>query len=132
MGTFSEIPWFCATPIWDTNFTWNTNDPDFTPCFHKTVLIYLPCGFLWVFAIVDAIQNWKSLARNCPWSWNNIAKISITLLLSILCFVELLSIDQNRAKAVAGGEILITGIISFLLKYSLIPIISTVLFNKLV
>ena len=109
MGTFSEIPCFCATPIWDTNFTWNTAEPDFTPCFHKTVLVYLPCGFLWLFAIVDIIQNYKSLARNCPWSWNNIAKLCITLILCTLSFVEILSIDQNRAKSVEGGEILITG-----------------------
>ena len=113
LTTFSAIPWFCATPIWDSNFTWNTEDPDFTPCFHKTVLVYLPCAFLWVFALLDQVQSWKSLARNCPWSWNNIAKLSITSLLSILCIVEILSIDVNRSKSVEDGETFITGLLNF-------------------
>ena len=113
LTTVSAIPWFCATPIWDSNFTWNTEDPDFTPCFHKTVLVYLPCAFLWVFAFLDQVQSWKSLARNCPWSWNNIAKLTITSLLSILCTVEILSIDVNRTKSVEDGETLITGLLNF-------------------
>ena len=33
---------FCVTPLWDIDLTWNTNDPDFTPCFHKTVFVYIP------------------------------------------------------------------------------------------
>ena len=113
LTTVSAIPWFCATPIWDSNFTWNTEDPDFTPCFHKTVLVYLPCGFLWVFALLDQVQSWKSLARNCPWSWNNIAKLTITSLLSILSIVEILSIDVNQTKSVEDGGTLITGLLNF-------------------
>ena len=25
----------CSGPIWDLNLTWYTDNPDFTPCFHK-------------------------------------------------------------------------------------------------
>ena len=28
---------FCDGKFWDLSLTWNTEDPDFTPCFHQTV-----------------------------------------------------------------------------------------------
>ena len=29
---------YCVSDLWNTNLTWNTDDPDFTACFHKTIL----------------------------------------------------------------------------------------------
>ncbi len=29
---------FCPDPLWDADLTWNTDDPDFTICFHQTVI----------------------------------------------------------------------------------------------
>ena len=34
MANFEE---FCGGPFWDVNVTWNTNDPDFTPCFQVLI-----------------------------------------------------------------------------------------------
>ncbi|KAL8175273.1 UNVERIFIED_CONTAM: Multidrug resistance-associated protein 1 [Gekko kuhli] len=31
----------------DWNVTWHTENPDFTPCFQNTVLIWIPCLYLW-------------------------------------------------------------------------------------
>ena len=81
---------FCVSPVWDSNLTWYTDDPDFTPCFHKTVLVFVPCGFLWVFAFLDQFLTWKSTSRNCPWSWNNISKLIITSLLCLISTIEIL------------------------------------------
>ncbi|KAJ7401505.1 multidrug resistance-associated protein 1 [Pitangus sulphuratus] len=43
---------FCGAdapePFWDWNLTWHTEDPDFTPCFQNTVLVWIPCVYLWV------------------------------------------------------------------------------------
>lgn len=61
VGAEETLSTFCAGPLWDVNLTWNTADPDFTPCFHKTIFVYIPCGFLWVLAFVDQFANWKSL-----------------------------------------------------------------------
>ena len=33
---------FCASPLWDLELSWNTTNPDFTPCFHQSVLTYIP------------------------------------------------------------------------------------------
>jgi hypothetical protein len=32
----------CRSELWDLSLTWNTESPDFTPCFHATVLVYIP------------------------------------------------------------------------------------------
>ncbi|XP_078081989.1 ATP-binding cassette sub-family C member 3 isoform X2 [Mustelus asterias] len=34
--------------LWDHNVTLNTDNPDLTPCFQKTVLVWIPCVYLWV------------------------------------------------------------------------------------
>ena len=42
-------PPFCKDDYWSWKLTWNTDSPDFTLCFHTTTLVYLPCGYLWIF-----------------------------------------------------------------------------------
>nr|XP_061800413.1 multidrug resistance-associated protein 1-like [Nerophis lumbriciformis] len=37
-------------PLWDWNVTWYTDEPDLTACFQRTVLVCLPCVFLWTCA----------------------------------------------------------------------------------
>ena len=83
-----------------------SNDPDFTPCFHKTVLVYIPCGFLWIFAFFDQIMNWKSKKRNCPWSWNNISKLFLTSVLIALSSIEVILLIILALK---NEHVLITG-----------------------
>ncbi|CAK6444659.1 unnamed protein product [Pipistrellus nathusii] len=42
---------FCSAdgsdPFWDWNITWHTSNPDFTKCFQNTVLVWVPCFYLW-------------------------------------------------------------------------------------
>lgn len=35
-------------PLQDWNLTWHTENPDFTQCFQNTVLVWVPCIYLWV------------------------------------------------------------------------------------
>ncbi|XP_071113608.1 multidrug resistance-associated protein 1-like [Haliotis cracherodii] len=37
-----------GTPVWDTNLTWYNTWPQFTDCFQSTVLVWVPCGWLWL------------------------------------------------------------------------------------
>ncbi len=37
---------FCPDSLWDLSLTWYTDDPDFTRCFHETVLVYIPAALL--------------------------------------------------------------------------------------
>ena len=48
---------FCKGPFWNSTLTWYTNDPDITECFRDTVLVGVPCAFLW--AIGLPLYAWK-------------------------------------------------------------------------
>jgi len=90
---------FCSGELWDNNITWYALNPDFTPCFHKTVLIYVPCGFLWLFSAVELYQNYTSTKRHIPWSWLNIAKLLAPAALVIMSIVELTFLNRlNRLE----------------------------------
>jgi ATP-binding cassette subfamily C (CFTR/MRP) protein 1 len=75
---------FCGSQFWDWDRTWYTNNPDFTPCFERTVLGLAPCLFLWIFTIVDVYCSYNSPAKEVPWSALNIGKLSITSILIAL------------------------------------------------
>lgn len=62
--------------------TWYTDNPDFTPCFERSVLLLLPCLFLWVFAIMDVYFSYTADASEIPWSPLNIAKLVLSNILS--------------------------------------------------
>ncbi|XP_060028892.1 multidrug resistance-associated protein 1 isoform X2 [Erinaceus europaeus] len=36
-----------SDPFWEWNVTWNTSNPDFTKCFQNTILVWVPCFYLW-------------------------------------------------------------------------------------
>nr|XP_028562054.1 multidrug resistance-associated protein 6-like isoform X2 [Podarcis muralis] len=53
-GTMNGVSWLCRSKedqfaeLWDWNQTWHTATPRFTSCFESTVLIWIPCVYLWV------------------------------------------------------------------------------------
>ncbi|XP_029673301.1 multidrug resistance-associated protein 1 isoform X1 [Formica exsecta] len=81
---------FCGTKFWDANLTWYTNDPDLTECFQKTILVWVPCVFLWVFSVMEAYYLINSKRRNVPYTWLFISKQVLTVALIILSIVEIL------------------------------------------
>lgn len=68
----------------DWDVTWNTDSPDFTPCFERTVLCLLPCLFLWLFSLVDVYCSHTSDAKEIPWSPLNVGKLAATTILTCL------------------------------------------------
>ncbi|CAL8118382.1 unnamed protein product [Orchesella dallaii] len=75
---------FCGSKFWDNDLTWNTNNPDLTPCFEKTILVWFPCGFLWLASILDVFYSFENRSRQIPKSPLNVTKFIITLLLIVL------------------------------------------------
>ncbi|XP_031350249.1 multidrug resistance-associated protein 1 isoform X4 [Photinus pyralis] len=84
----SELDRFCGSPFWNTTLTWNTADPDFTKCFEKTVLVWVPCVFLWTFSSLEVYYILNSQNRKIPWNFLNITKFLITLVLVIVSVVD--------------------------------------------
>ena len=83
------VDYFFVCISQDWNRTWYTDDPDLTVCFEKTVLVWIPCAFLWLAAGLDIYYALISRARNVPWSPLNVAKITVIVLLMILQLLEL-------------------------------------------
>jgi len=75
---------FCGSEFWNSSKTWDTDDPDFTECFHQTVLLWVPCGLIWLLAPYETYQILYSKARYIPWSFVNIPKLVINLMLIAL------------------------------------------------
>ncbi|XP_037921935.1 multidrug resistance-associated protein 1 isoform X7 [Hermetia illucens] len=82
---------FCGSEFWNINKTWYTDNPDLSPCFEQTVLVWVPCVFLWVFALLDVYYIRTSLNRNIPWNVLNLSKLTLTLFLLVVAITDLIS-----------------------------------------
>ncbi|CAC5415770.1 unnamed protein product [Mytilus coruscus] len=65
---------FCDSPFLALNETWNTVDPDFSPCFQKTVILWIPCAILVLGTPIRIFQLSKSQVPALPFTWLNIGK----------------------------------------------------------
>uniref|UniRef100_A0A182X349 ABC-type glutathione-S-conjugate transporter n=1 Tax=Anopheles quadriannulatus TaxID=34691 RepID=A0A182X349_ANOQN len=73
----------------DLNLTWYTDDPDLTPCFQQTVLVWAPCAFLWLFSFLELYYLRKSANKDVPWSFVNVSKLLVIGSLIVLTIVDL-------------------------------------------
>lgn len=89
MSFNSTLDYFCGSEFWNSSLSWYTENPELTPCFQKTVLVWIPCFYLWAAAVLDLYYIIHSKERNIPWNILNITKLIITCLLIVLKFVEL-------------------------------------------
>ena len=79
---------FCLDPLWDLNVTWNTHHPDFTQCFHKSILTWIPMITL-VLLMPWEIQTYtRSKSRDIPWTILNLFKILVISSLIILLLLD--------------------------------------------
>ncbi|KAK3859641.1 hypothetical protein Pcinc_034255 [Petrolisthes cinctipes] len=89
---------FCNSSFWDYELSWNTSSPDLTICFERTVLVWVPCGFLWLFLLLEISYLHRSLDRLIPWSWINVSKMITSLLLLILeCVNFFYTVQQDSS-----------------------------------
>ncbi|XP_046388552.1 multidrug resistance-associated protein 1-like [Ischnura elegans] len=80
---------FCGSPFWDLNVTWHTENPDVTFCFQKTVLVWAPCALLWLFSPVEFYYAYRSKNKNIPWTWLNVSKYVLKLIIMVVALVDL-------------------------------------------
>ncbi len=84
MNAKSEIE-FC-----DSKVTWQSGVYDFTSCVEQTVLVWLPCAFLWIFFVVDVHFARASRYKDIPWNAFNITKFFILGILICLTLADLI------------------------------------------
>ncbi|XP_054850774.1 multidrug resistance-associated protein 1-like isoform X1 [Eublepharis macularius] len=75
--------------LWDWNVTWHTENPDFTPCFQNTVLIWIPCIYLWACVPIYFTYLHRHDRGYIQMSHLNKAKTALGLLLWLVCWADL-------------------------------------------
>ncbi|XP_051242789.1 multidrug resistance-associated protein 1 isoform X4 [Dicentrarchus labrax] len=87
-----EFDKFCSVdssdPFWDWNRTWYTANPDLTQCFQNTVLVWLPCLYLWMCAPLYLLYLRGHDRGYICMSHLNKAKTAVGLLLWIICWAD--------------------------------------------
>lgn len=85
---------FCGSKFWDSKLTWyNENQPDFTPCFQETVLIWVPAAFLFLFGTFDLIISYQDKPQGrISMSILGFFKITLTVILALINLGELLEV----------------------------------------
>lgn len=78
----------------DANLTWYTDNPKLTPCFESTILVWIPCGLLWLLAPFETHVLLSSHDRLIPWSWLNVSKI-VRILLQLPVFRPVRTLIMN-------------------------------------
>jgi len=104
---------FCQGQLWNSNITWYTDTPDFPSCFHKTVLVYIPCCILWLLAGFEIRANMKSPKRFIRRSWVNMSKLTFDICLIVIHILKLSYatwLAQNNAKVLAVDFVALHGI----------------------
>ncbi|KAM3916377.1 multidrug resistance-associated protein 1-like [Leptodactylus fuscus] len=99
------MKWLCkldeSEKFWDVNQTWHTDNPDFSWCFHSTVLYWIPCFYLFAaspFYIFYLRRHGRGYIRL---SLLSKAKTCLSALLALICYTELFYTVWNMTHGVA-------------------------------
>ncbi|XP_044289685.1 ATP-binding cassette sub-family C member 6-like isoform X2 [Varanus komodoensis] len=90
----SGASWLCGSrrgpsaALWNWNQTWYADTPSFTPCFQNTVLIWIPCIYLWASLPWYYLYLRKSSRGYIRMSAVFKAKMVLAFTLILLCFIK--------------------------------------------
>lgn len=92
----------CNSPLWQYNLTWNiTSQPDFTPCFQETILIWVPCILLWLLTPLGIISIYREERRYIPVTLLNLFKAFLATVLCLLSVAEIIEASMRSETDVA-------------------------------
>ncbi|XP_032125531.1 multidrug resistance-associated protein 1 isoform X4 [Sapajus apella] len=89
-----------SDPLWDWNITWYTSNPDFTKCFQNTVLVWVPCFYLWAcfpFYFLYLSRHDRGYIQMTPL---NKTKTALGFLLWIVCWADLFYSFWERSRGI--------------------------------
>ncbi|KAM4634684.1 multidrug resistance-associated protein 1 [Polymixia lowei] len=93
---------FCSLdgsdPFWDWNRTWHTANPDLTQCFQNTVLVWLPCLYLWLCTPLYLTYLRSHDRGYICMSHLNKAKTAVGFLLWIICWADVFYSFWERSQ----------------------------------
>ncbi|XP_060079836.1 multidrug resistance-associated protein 1-like [Ylistrum balloti] len=83
--------------IWDNDLLFNNTYPQFTECSQNTLLVWVPCGFLWFTLPFYLYGLCTSNGIPLPLSSLNITKTFLSLVLFIVTAVEMVRLGSDKA-----------------------------------
>ena len=83
------LDWICHEPLYDSSH-WHAAVPDFSVCLQKTVLIWLPCGFLWLATPLLVYTLLKSKHVGIPHTLLNMVASILSLGLTVFALFDLI------------------------------------------
>ncbi|XP_073399007.1 multidrug resistance-associated protein 1-like [Dendrobates tinctorius] len=105
------MKWLCkleeSEKFWDVNQTWHTHNPDFSWCFHNTILYWIPCFYLFACSPLYMLylrrhgRGYIRLSLLCK------AKTCLSALLAIICYTELFYTVWNMTHNIAEPPVLL-------------------------
>uniref|UniRef100_A0A673C5R8 ABC-type glutathione-S-conjugate transporter n=1 Tax=Sphaeramia orbicularis TaxID=375764 RepID=A0A673C5R8_9TELE len=87
-------------PLWDWNRTWYTANPDLTQCFQNTVLVWVPCIYLWLLAPFYCLHLYCHDHGRIRMSCLCTAKMVLGFMLASFGFVEFFYILLERSQEI--------------------------------
>uniref|UniRef100_A0A8D3DU69 ABC-type glutathione-S-conjugate transporter n=1 Tax=Scophthalmus maximus TaxID=52904 RepID=A0A8D3DU69_SCOMX len=87
-------------PLWDWNRTWYTANPDLTQCFQNTVLVWVPCIYLWLLAPFYCLHLYCHDRGRIQMSCLCSSKMVLGFLLASFGFVEFFYILLERSQEI--------------------------------
>ncbi|KAM7393766.1 hypothetical protein PAMP_020615 [Pampus punctatissimus] len=87
-------------PLWDWNRTWYTANPDLTQCFQNTILVWIPCVYLWLLAPFYCLHLYCHDRGRIQMSCLCTAKMVLGFLLASFGFVEFFYILLERSQEI--------------------------------
>lgn len=96
---------FCPDGLWDDDQLWLPTGPRFTDCFMNIGFIWGPCIFLAFFSLFDVYFRSKSRYSDIPWSFLNLSKMLLVILLIALSIIDLVVMLGTTAVTIYNVQI---------------------------
>lgn len=98
-----QMGWLCpkTDPLVNTSISWNTADPDVSVCLQKSLLIWVPCGFLWLLAPFLIYRLFRSKSLYIPFTLLNIIQTVLAAGLAVFAVADLIYFSSKDQKDTA-------------------------------
>jgi len=88
---------FCGGSLWNASISWDTQQPDFTPCLESTLFAWLPAAFL-ILGLPFEVTTWQSsIDRRIPISLLFMTKLLLSLGMAACTVTELLLVKEHTS-----------------------------------
>ncbi|XP_075035855.1 multidrug resistance-associated protein 1-like [Mixophyes fleayi] len=105
------MKWLCKLDeseyFWNVNQTWHTHNPDFSRCFHNTILYWIPCFYLLLCSPFYIIYLRRYGGDYIRMSLLSKAKTCLAALLALICYTELFYTVWNMTHNITEPPVLL-------------------------